>query len=145
SSTRIEQGLAVLRTVGLEPVGFVPPAWLAAPGLNEVVRDAGLAFVEDQNRVQNLVKNGTVSAPATCWSTRQAWRAVGSVAVAPARLRIEGHHPVVRVAFHPPDADSPAVFESCRRTLGTLLQRRALTDYRELLGLESRSLSTRQN
>ncbi|MGH7548568.1 MAG: DUF2334 domain-containing protein, partial [Gemmatimonadales bacterium] len=87
AAARIGRGLAVLRSCGLEPIGFVPPAWVSAPGLAQVVREAGLAFTENARAVRLVTNGRRVSAPATCWSTRRAWRAAASVAVAAARLR----------------------------------------------------------
>ena len=130
---RIDQGLATLRASGLDAIGFVPPAWLGGPGLERMVRDAGLAFTEDTRGVVTLAAGRRIGAPATCWSTRRAWRAAGSVLVAGLRLRLERARPLVRVALHPPDVESPAVLSSCRRTFGALLERRTVTDYRELL------------
>ncbi|PYO80574.1 MAG: hypothetical protein DMD67_00200 [Gemmatimonadetes bacterium] len=139
AAARIARGLAALRGAGLEPLGFVPPAWLAGPTLPRVVREEGLTFTEDAHAVVALNGQGQrIAAPATCWSTRRSWRAAGSVVVASLRLRLERARPLVRVALHPPDADVPAVLASCRRTLVALLERRRLTTYRELL-LEERS------
>ncbi|HEX9485621.1 MAG TPA: polysaccharide deacetylase family protein [Gemmatimonadales bacterium] len=133
AAARLAQGLAVLRAAGLEPVGFVPPAWLARPEHEPVVRDAGLAFTEDTQAVTTLGHGQRIPAPATCWSTRRAWRRAGSVAVAAARLRLEQAQPLVRIAFHPPDAQWPRVLTSCRRALEVLLERRTVITYRELV------------
>ncbi len=133
AAARLAQGLATLRTAGLEPIGFVPPAWLARPELEPVVRGAGLAFTEDTRAVTALAHGQRIPAPATCWSTRRAWRRAGSVAVAAARLRLEQAQPLVRIAFHPPDAQWPRVLTSCRRTLEALLERRTVITYRELV------------
>jgi predicted deacetylase len=119
--------------VGLEPIGFVPPAWLACPELEPIVREAGLAFTEDTHAVMALARGQRIPAPATCWSTRRAWRRAGSVAVAAARLRLERTRPLVRIAFHPPDAQWPGVLTSCRRTLAAQLERRHVITYRELI------------
>ena len=133
AGARIRQGLATLHASGLESIGFVPPAWLGGPGLEAVVREAGLAFTEDARGVVAVATGRRLRAPATCWSTRRWWRTAGSIAVAALRLRLERAHPLVRIAFHPPDAGSRRVFASCRRTLGALLERREVTGYRELL------------
>ena len=135
TSARIARGIATLRGVGLEPLGFVPPAWLAPASLPQVVREAGLKFTEDTGGLVlvNVHESERVPAPATCWSTRRRWRAAGSVVVAALRLRLERTRPLVRVALHPTDADVPAVLASCRRTLAALLERRVVTTYRELL------------
>ena len=45
---RIERGVALLRMLGLRPVGFIPPAWLAREDGHAAVADAGLAFSEDE-------------------------------------------------------------------------------------------------
>jgi uncharacterized protein len=135
AAARIARGMATLRGVGLEPLGFVPPAWLARPSLPQVVRDEGLKFTEDTRGLLlvNGRENEGVPAPATCWSTRRRWRAAGSVVVAALRLRLERTRPLVRVALHPPDANVPVVLASCRRTLAALLERRSVVGYRELL------------
>jgi|SRR5690349_1672709 predicted deacetylase len=135
ASARIAHGIATLRGVGLEPLGFIPPAWLARPSLPHVVREAGLKFTEDTRGL--VLVNGHASermpAPATCWSTRRRWRAAGSVVVAALRLRVERTRPLVRVALHPTDTDVPAVLASCRGTLAALLAQREVTTYGELL------------
>ena len=129
--SRIDRGLAALRKVGLDPVGFVPPAWLARPGLDRVAGEAGLALTEDARAV--YVRGQRVSAPATCWSTRLAWRRMASVAVAATRIRLERTCRLVRLAFHPYDADWPRVLDSCQRTLAALLETRTVIGYDELL------------
>ena len=133
AAERIGQGLATLRQCGLAAIGFVPPAWLARPELARVVRDADLAFTEDTRAVLAVAQGRRIPAPATCWSTRRPWRAMGSVVVAALRLRLERARPVVRIALHPPDAGTPSVLASCRRTLAALLEQRTVIDYRELL------------
>lgn len=135
AATRIARGLDTLRAAGLEPLGFIPPAWLAGPDLPRVVSEAGLGFTEDSRGVVPLARGRgrRIRAPATCWSTRRAWRAAGSVVVAALRLRLERGRPLVRLALHPPDAGSPTVLASCRRTLGALLERREVSTYQELL------------
>jgi predicted deacetylase len=133
AAARIDQGLAVLRAAGLVPIGFVPPAWLGPPELEPVVRDAGLAFTEDTHAVTLVAHGERIPAPATCWSTRRTWRRTGSVVVAALRLRLEQARPLVRVAFHPPDARWQGVLTSCRRTLEALLERRAVITYGELV------------
>ena len=133
AAARITRGRDALRAVGLHPLGFVPPAWLGGPGLEAAARAAGLVFTEGPGEVVALAEGSRLRAPATCWSTRRAWRAAGSVVVARLRLALERRRPVVRLALHPPDADAPAVLASCRRTLAALLARRVAISYHELL------------
>ena len=129
---RIERGLTRLRGLGLEPVGFVPPAWLAREATFEAARGLGLEFSEDDRFVLSLPDRRRIAAPAFRWSTRTVVRAGGSVVVAKGRSFFQRGAPVIRLALHPPDLDHPAVARSVVRTLGRLLETRSFTRYAEL-------------
>ena len=133
AAARITRGLAVLGAAGLDPVGFVPPAWLAGPDLGRVVRDAGLGFVEDQWWVWAVATGHRIRAPAICWATRLAHLRIGSAVVARLRVHLERSLPTLRVALHPPDVASPAVLDSCRRTLDRLLEDHTPIGYGDLI------------
>ncbi|HYF39770.1 MAG TPA: DUF2334 domain-containing protein, partial [Gemmatimonadales bacterium] len=44
---RLGRALEQLRSLGLDPTGFVPPAWLARESTYDVAASAGLRFSED--------------------------------------------------------------------------------------------------
>ena len=67
---RIERGLRVLRDLGLQPIGFVPPAWLAREGCDRAVRDSGLRFTEDQRAVRVFPSGRRLASPVVRWSSR---------------------------------------------------------------------------
>ena len=118
---RIDRGLARLRALGLEPVGFVPPAWLARAETHAAVRDAGLAVSEDDARVFVHRSGATLSSPVLRWSGRGALRAHGSALQARLRWQLQRDAAVMRIALHPADLDHPATAASLERSLSAWL------------------------
>ena len=127
----IERGVARLRAVGLEPCGFIPPAWLFRPGAEAAVGQAGLAFTEDDVAIHRF-PGGRVASPVVRWSARTPVRAWGSVVVAEARWRLQRAAPVVRLALHPRDLSRPAVAASLERALRAWTGARGAGRYAEL-------------
>ena len=134
AAERVRQGRATLREVGLEPVGFVPPAWLYRPGLQALLRQEGFAVMEDAWRVYHLPSGRGVRAPCVQWSTRKAHRAAVGVAINALRVPLERGRRLMRLAIHPPDAVHPWVSRSLRRALEGLLATRTPVSYAEVLG-----------
>ncbi len=131
---RVRQGLASLREAGLQPAGFVPPAWLYRPGLRTVLRSQGVAVMEDAWWVYHLASGRRVRAPCVQWSTRKAYRAAAGVVINAVRVPLERGRRLLRLAIHPPDVDHPAVGRSLRRTLERLLATRTPVTYAAVVG-----------
>jgi uncharacterized protein len=129
---RIERGLGLFARLGLEPVGFVPPAWLARNSCYDVVAEAGLSFAENDGAVVVLPARRWIRSPVVRWSGRTAFRARASAAVAAARWRLQRQAGVVRIAFHPSDLDHPASAKSLRLSLERWLGDRHATRYSDL-------------
>jgi predicted deacetylase len=127
---RIDRGVARLRAMGLEPVGFVPPAWLAKPATHGAVRDAGLRVSEDDGTV--FVEGRALRSPVVRWSGRGAVRAYGSVMFERLRWWGQRGERVVRIALHPGDLGHPATARSVERGLDAWLSVRRQTLYRAL-------------
>lgn len=130
---RITRGLARLRALGLAPVGFVPPAWLATEAGHQAVGAAGLAFSEDDQVVRLVPGPRRLAAPAVRWSARTAVRAAGSVLVAAARRRLQRSAPLVRLALHPGDVRHPWTRASVTAALASWPRSHRPVPYRELL------------
>jgi len=128
---RVERGTDALRAGGMEPVGFVPPAWFHGPGLHDVLRARGFPLTEDAFSVIRLTDGRRFRAPAVQWSTRNSWRAVAGVGIAAVRRPFDRPRALLRLAIHPPDIDSPAVAGSLRSSLAALLAERRAIAYRE--------------
>jgi predicted deacetylase len=129
---RIARGRARLRALGLEPVGFVPPAWLARDEGHRAAGASGLGFSEDDAVIRLFPSGRRLAAPAVRWSARGPLRAWGSVAVARARWTFQGGAPLARIALHPQDLSHPATAASLGRTLDRWLTRHRPTTYSAL-------------
>ena len=114
---RISRGMCALRKCGLDPIGFVPPAWLGHPGLPAIVAAAGLRFSESVSAIHLHDRAMFIDAPVTRWSARARVRARASVLVATIRWHVSRTTPWVRIALHPQDLVSNDVRESIEQTL----------------------------
>ena len=131
ASERIGRGLARLRALGLDPTGFVPPAWLARREGFAAVAGAGLHFTEDSTTIR-LSSGQRIASPVIRWSARTGFRARGSVAIADMRWRMQRREPIVRIAYHPPDLEHPATARSAAATLARWLAERPAARYADL-------------
>jgi uncharacterized protein len=129
---RVERGLALFARLGLNPVGFVPPAWLARDSCAGVIRELGLTFYEDDASITDLERHARYRSPVVRWSSRTTFRARGSVAVAEWRWRAQRAAPYVRVALHPSDLASPITARSVERSLDQWVAARRPIKYREI-------------
>jgi predicted deacetylase len=131
---RIARGRARLQALGLEPVGFVPPAWLAREAGHRAVGGTGLGFSEDERAILLFPSGRWLPSPVVRWSARTGVRAWGSVAVARARWTLQGRAPLPRIAFHPQDLGHPATAAALGPTLDRWLARHRPIPYTALRG-----------
>lgn len=129
---RIDRGIARLRSLGLAPIGFVPPAWLAKRATHDAVRDAGLAVSESDSAIFVHARRATIASPVLRWSARGAFRSYGSVLQERIRWRTQRRTPVMRIALHPADLDHPAVERNMRVALDAWMRVRTAGRYCEL-------------
>jgi hypothetical protein len=129
---RLVRGLELLRRLGLEATGFVPPAWLAREVTHDAAAAAGLAFSEDERSVRLLAMSKRVRSPVVRWSARTNTRAWGSVGVAGARSLLQRRARFPRIALHPGDLEHPATARSVVRTLDRWLRRHSPGSYADL-------------
>ena len=132
ASKRLSRGLDLLRRLGLEPTGFVPPAWLAREPTYEAAAMAGLVFSEDDHSIRLLSPSRWVRSPVVRWSSRTRARAWGSVRVARARTLFQSRARFPRIALHPGDLDHAAVADSVVGTLDHWLARHSPGRYSDL-------------
>jgi predicted deacetylase len=129
---RIDRGIARLNALGLTPMGFVPPAWLAKVATHDAVRDAGLAVSESDSAIFVHARRATIASPVLRWSARGAFRSYGSVLQERIRWRTQRRTPVMRIALHPADLDHPAVERNIHVALDAWMRVRTPGRYRDL-------------
>jgi predicted deacetylase len=129
---RLTRALTRMRDLGLEPVGFVPPGWLAREATHQAAAAAGLGFTEDAHEIRLLRSGQQVRSPVLRWSARTPIRAWGSVAVAEARWALQRGSAWPRIALHPGDLDHAATTRSLRRALAHWSRRHRPGRYADL-------------
>lgn len=129
---RITRGLKLLRSHGLRPIGFVPPAWLARNDTFVAAREAGISFSEDSSGIRLLERNQHLEAPAVRWSGRTTTRARVSVLAAAARWHTQRNRPFVRLALHPQDLEHPATAQSVYKEVRRWLNHGTIARYADL-------------
>jgi len=126
---RIARGWTRLRAVGLDPIGFVPPAWLAGEAAFRAVGTAGLRFSEDNRSIRLFPSGRRILSPVVRWSARSPARAWASVAVARARWTLQRRAAYPRLALHPQDLGHPATAAALGPTLDRWLARHRPISY----------------
>jgi predicted deacetylase len=130
---RLRRALERLRRLGLEPSGFVAPAWLVGEATHRAAAAASLAFSEDARSIRLLSSACRVTSPVVRWSARTRVRAWGSVLVAGARWVLQRRSAWPRVALHPGDLDHPVTARSLGSTLKRWLRHHRPARYADLL------------
>lgn len=134
---RLELGLALCYRLGLQPVGFIPPAWLHGPGSLAALAQRGLGVTEGFARITNVARGAHRLAPALSFSTARRWRSQLTAGLGRLRPLLEARRPLVRVAIHPPDIAEPVVAAALRAVLKRLVGEREPTTYRSALDLDA--------
>jgi hypothetical protein len=114
---RIDEGVATLRRVGLAPMGFIAPAWLARDECRDAITEAGLRVSEDDRAIYLHRRGQRIASPVVRWSARSSWRAQSSAMVAHAVALRHERHPLVRIALHPQDLAHPVTEASVQHAL----------------------------
>ena len=127
---RIDHGLHWLRRLGLEPAGFVAPAWLLGPDSWRAVRERSFAYTCTLRQIHLLGAPGSnqplapIDAQAQVYSNSTSWRRGLSVLWNASLARRQRRQPVVRLELHPSDIDHPLLAASWQRLAAEQLRSR---------------------
>jgi len=135
ATQRISRGATLLTELGLSPIGFVAPAWLAHEESYRAAARLGLRVSETERGVRVHDRAMMIDAPAVRWSARTGFRARVSAWLAGWRWRIHqswSQTPLIRVALHPADVKHPATLRSVVRELSRWSQARHTWRYAQL-------------
>ena len=125
---RLAAGLKWLREIGIEPQGFVAPAWLLGEGGWRALREQPFAYTCTLRRIHLLPGAARIDAQAQVYSNSAAWRRGLSVIWNSTLAARQRSQPLVRMELHPADMDHPRLARSWQRlTREQLRSRRPLT------------------
>ena len=118
---RIERGAALLRALGLRPIGFVPPAWLAREDGHRAAARRGSASARTRPRDSLLSRRAGGSVGRRCAGARARRAGLGLGGGGPGTLDAAARaRRYPRIAFHPQDLDHPAAAADARAHAGAL-------------------------
>ncbi len=110
----ISRGNAELRELGLDPRGFIAPAWLLSVGAEKALRDLGCEYTTRLRTVSDLRTGEECETQSLCWSVRAGWRRAVSLAWnAVLNSRLE-EADLLRISVHPPDIEHGAIWRQIR-------------------------------
>jgi predicted deacetylase len=134
---RIDRGADAFRAcLGIDPTGFVAPAWLFNRALIPALRARGFSWTEDHHRIYDLRRDEAIAAPVVTWATRTLVHRRGSKWVAAALLRRWSVRPLIRIAVHPRDFDDPCLVEAIQRGIAAALRDRVADHYEGVVAPE---------
>jgi hypothetical protein len=117
AALRLDEGERLLRSLGLEPRGFVPPAWSMPAWMLGLLRERGFRHTEDHLSVYDPVRGKKRGTLLINWATRSPSRLWSTVAFG--RLaRPAGRWWPTRIAIHPSDLGHPRVAREIAVLLG---------------------------
>jgi hypothetical protein len=126
--SRILRGLAVLRSAGWHPAGFVAPAWLMSPGTYDALDSLPFQYCATRDVVLALDQGRRIPAPSLVVSSHSQSRRGIAALWNQLRLARRGASPVMRVALHPRDTRYQSIEALWRRLLSQMAGRSIITE-----------------
>ena len=126
------------RGIGLDPRGFIAPAWLLGAEAEAALRDLDIEYTTRLGSVLNLRNGTTHRSQSLVWSVRSGWRRAMSRVWSAFLCKRLAANPLMRVSIHPVDIEHPALWRQIRALIvRALADREALTYHAWLTSLES--------
>lgn len=103
------------RQIGLDPTGFIAPAWLLGAHAEDAIRDLGFRYTTRIGGVLDLQSRESHRSQSLCWSVRAAWRRSVSLLWNAWLFRRLANSPLLRIAIHPVDIAHPRIWSQIIR------------------------------
>ncbi len=133
ASALVEKARADFRKLGVEPVGFIAPAWLLSAEAEAALRELGCAYTTRLGSVVDLQSARVFQSQSLVWSVRSAWRRQVSRAWNALLFHRLAGNSLLRVSIHPVDLRHPRIWRQIRRLITRALADREPLTYHEWL------------
>jgi predicted deacetylase len=109
ATLRLTRGKREFAELGLEPRGFIAPAWLLGPEAERAVRSVGFEYTTTLRTFKDLGTGRQTLSQSLVWSVRNAWRRIVSLCWNRLLARSLRRAPLLRIGLHPVDWQHGAV------------------------------------
>ena len=118
-----------IRQIGLDPRGFIAPAWLLGAEGEAVLRELEIEYTTRLGSVLDLRTSTTHPSQSLVWSVRSGWRRVTSLVWNAFLFRRLANSPLMRISIHPGDIEHTAIWRQIRTLIARALVDRAAVTY----------------
>jgi predicted deacetylase len=120
----VRKATADFAQLGLEPRGFIAPAWLLGAEAETALRDSSVEYTTRLGSVLDLRTGVTHHSQSLVWSVRSAWRRRTSLAWnALLNWRMKAN-PLLRISIHPVDIEHAAIWKQILSLVARALEDR---------------------
>ncbi len=126
------------RKIGLDPRGFIAPAWLLGAEAEAALRELKIEYTTRLGSVLDLRSGIAHRSQSLVWSVRSGWRRATSRVWNAFLFQRLAANPLMRISIHPVDIEHAAIWRQIRTLIArALADRKALTYHAWLTSLES--------
>ena len=129
----VVKGREEFRRVGLDPRGFIAPAWLLGAEAETALRELGIEYTTLLGRVVDFKGDTAHASQSLVWSVRSAWRRGVSRLWNAFLFRRLATNPLMRISIHPVDIEHPASWRQIRTLISRALSDRTPLTYQAWL------------
>jgi len=135
ASKLLKLGRASMQACGVEPSGFIAPAWLLGKEAEAAVESQGFHYTTRIGSVIDCRDRRTDASRSMVYSVRAPWRRGVSLLWNGALFRILQLRktPLLRIGLHPPDWEHPPIRRQILKYIRVAARERRVTTYREWL------------
>jgi predicted deacetylase len=126
---RLAQARSEFTSAGLNPRGFIAPAWLLSNAARNAARDCEFEYTTSLTSVDDLRSAHRYPARTLVYSVRAPWRRILSRGWNSALFRRLTAAPLLRLSIHPPDLAYPQLWEQIRRLISQIAETRRPMTY----------------
>lgn len=128
---RIRSARDEFRTAGLNPRGFVAPAWLLSAEAEQAARDAEMEYTTRLRSIQDLRTGEKFPARSLVYSVRNPWRRATSLVWNAMLARALNSCALLRLSVHPRDYEYPTIWRQIIDSVGRMGKSRSVTTYQD--------------
>ncbi len=102
---RIDQGLCIARSAGINPIGFIPPAWLIKKSDIDLFLDYYFIFLNTRFYIYDLRNRKRYKSPVLTFSSRGLLKKISIHTFKVMQLMVDKYD-ITRIALHPKDLET---------------------------------------